>query len=239
MNTIIINILCEGQTEERFVKEVLKPYLRTSGIVLKHRLLCTSKRKNAQGGMISYDQARNDLLTWMKENQGRTSETHFYTTMFDLYALPTDFPGYDVATRCTDPYEKVRILEEAFGADINSHAFIPYLQLHEFEALCFCDIRQLETLYPDSKKQIQQLSKTLEEYGGNPELIDNSPQTAPSKRIIASVEHSKKSHYNKPLSGATVTKNIGIDKLQTMCRHFREWIEQLTACSSPDFPAVQ
>lgn len=54
MNTIIINILCEGQTEERFVKEVLKPYFKSAGIVLKHRLLVTSKKKNAHGGMLSY-----------------------------------------------------------------------------------------------------------------------------------------------------------------------------------------
>ncbi len=62
MKTFIINILCEGQTEERFVKEVLKPYFKSTGIVLKHRLLITSKKKNAYGGMLSYKQAKGDLI---------------------------------------------------------------------------------------------------------------------------------------------------------------------------------
>ena len=42
MKTVILNILCEGQTEEKFVKEVLKPYLRDRNILVKTRLLCTS-----------------------------------------------------------------------------------------------------------------------------------------------------------------------------------------------------
>ena len=67
MNTVILNVLCEGQTEEKFVKEVLKPYLNGFGIVVKSRLLATSRKKNANGGMISYQQAKKDLSMWMKE----------------------------------------------------------------------------------------------------------------------------------------------------------------------------
>lgn len=232
MNTIIINILCEGQTEERFVKEVLKPYFKSAGIVLKHRLLVTSKRKNAYGGMLSYSQVKGDLTKWMKENKGRASETHFYTTMFDFYALPDDFPGFSEANGCHDPYQKVKRLEEAFQTDIDNLAFIPYIQLHEFEALCFCDIRQMISLYPAAKRQIEQLANVLDTYDGNPELINNSPQTAPSKRIISSIEACGQYHYNKPMTGATVTQSIGIDKLMNMCQHFREWINQLEdSCS--------
>lgn len=231
MNTTIINILCEGQTEERFVKEVLKPYFKSLGIVLKHRILVTSRKKNAHGGMLSYSQTKSDLMIWMKENQGRTSETHYYTTMFDFYALPSDFPNYDVANKFSDPYEKVEKLEEGFKADINSSVFIPYIQLHEFEALCFCDIGQLIGLYPEAKKHIAKLAEVLDSYQDNPELINNSPQTAPSKRIISSIERDGKYHYNKPMSGAVVTKNIGIDKLRDMCKHFHDWTEQLATCS--------
>ncbi len=231
MNTTIINILCEGQTEERFVKEVLKPYFSSIGLILKHRLLVTSKKKNAHGGMLSYSQAKSDLMIWMKENQGRTSETHYYTTMFDFYALPADFPGYDVAVRYSDPYKKVEKLEESFKQDISSTVFIPYIQLHEFEALCFCDISQLVSHYPKAKKRIDKLAEVLDSYEGNPELINNSPQTAPSKRIISSIEQDGKYHYNKPMSGVAVTKNIGIDKLMGMCRHFHDWTERLAACS--------
>lgn len=231
MNTVIINILCEGQTEERFVKEVLKPYFKDSGMVLKHRLLFTSRKKNAQGGMLSYSQAKRDLQIWIKENEGRSSETHYYTTMFDYYALPDDFPGYDDAQSCADPYDKVKKIEDEFSKDMSVPNFIPYIQLHEFEALCFCDISQMVSLYPKEEKSIRMLQRVLEQYDGNPELIDNSPQTAPSKRIIDAVEKHRLHHYNKPQSGVAVAKNIGIDKLMDTCRHFREWIERLSICS--------
>lgn len=231
MNTIIVNILCEGQTEERFVKDVLKPYFSSSGIVLKHRLLVTSKKKGARGGMLSYSQARGDLQRWFRENSARTSETHYYTTMFDFYALPDDFPGYIDAQKTVDAYDKVGKIESSFAGDLGGMNFIPYIQLHEFEALCFCDIAQLKKIYPNESKSIDKLEAVLAKYGGNPELINNGPQTAPSKRIIAAVEGQGKNHYNKPKSGAEVTKNIGIDKLLEMCRHFRKWVEKIQECS--------
>lgn len=45
----ILHILCEGPTEERFVKEVLSPYLQQFNIYTKPILLLTSKKKNARG----------------------------------------------------------------------------------------------------------------------------------------------------------------------------------------------
>ena len=67
---------------------------------------------------------------------------------------------------------------------------------------------------------------------GNPELINNSPETAPSKRIIKAIEGDKKTHYNynKPKTGKIVTKYIGIDELRSKCKHFDEWIEKLISC---------
>lgn len=54
MITRILNILCEGQTEERFVKEVLKPFMMERGLIVKPRLLVTSKKKDGKGGIISF-----------------------------------------------------------------------------------------------------------------------------------------------------------------------------------------
>ena len=45
MSIVILNVLCEGQTEERFVSEVLKPYLKDWGIIVKQRLLVANKKK--------------------------------------------------------------------------------------------------------------------------------------------------------------------------------------------------
>jgi len=227
MNTIILNILCEGQTEEKFVKEVLKPYLNGYGIVVKSRLLVTSRKKDASGGLISYQQAERDLKLWMREVSHRKSETHYFTTMFDLYALPEDFPGAIQSKSIADAYARVEHIENEFGSAIGSPNFIPYIQLHEFEALLFCDIEKLIIEYPKCHKEIERLKETLQSYNDNPELIDNSPETAPSKRIIKAIEGQKKYNYNKPISGSKVTKSIGMPTLETQCRHFKQWVERI------------
>ena len=100
--------------------------------------------------------------------------------------------------------------------------------MHEFEALLFCGIDHLAKRYPGCEKRCEQLKKDLEKTG-NPELINNSPETAPSKRIIKAIEGDKKQHYNynKPATGKDVTKSIGMDELRARCSHFNEWIEKL------------
>ncbi len=233
MNTTILNILCEGPTEERFIKEVLKPYLFGCGIVIKSQLLYTSRKKGAQGGLINYQQAKNDLSMWMRSVAHRNSETHYFTTMFDLYALPSDFPGMFQYNGIDDAYVKVEKIERAFATDINSPRFIPYIQLHEFEALMFCDITKLTNEYPNCSKEIESLGNVLVRYNGNPELINNSPATAPSKRIIAAIEGKQKYSYNKPRSGAVVTSAIGLPVLMQSCRHFREWIGNIQSIINP------
>ena len=231
MNTTILNILCEGQTEEKFVKVVLKPYFFSHRLVVKSRLLFTSKKKEAKGGLLSYTQAKNDLLLWMKEVEHRGSETHFFTTMFDFYALPNDFPNMIQSKSIADPYLRIANIEEAFKQDIGNNRFIPYIQLYEFEALMFSDITKLSIEYPKCSKEIEGLENILAKYNGNPELINNSPETAPSKRIIAAIEGKQKGKqkysYNKPRSGSVVTAAIGLSALMQSCRHFREWVDKI------------
>ena len=225
MRTLILNILCEGQTEEVFVKEVLRPYLMDREIVVKHRLLLTSRKQNAQGGMLSYQQAKRDLTLWMKEVSRKRNEVHYFTTMFDLYALPDDFPGYAESLNISDVYKKIEKIDDALYGDIRQPRFIPYIQLHEFEALLFCDLDKLKKDYPKSAGNIDKLKSVLPSHHDNPELINSNPNTAPSKRIIKVMEDSGY-NYNKP-RGASVTKWIGIDNLTAKCQHFKEWIDKL------------
>lgn len=103
-------------------------------------------------------------------------------------------------------------------------AFIPYIQLHEFESLLFVDITKLESDYPLLRIPIQNLKEETDIYG-DPELINDSPATAPSKRIIKALEQNY--NYNKVKSGAAITSLIGMESLLDNCRHFKEWIEHI------------
>lgn len=222
MKTVYLHVLCEGQTELRFASKVLSGYLALKGIIVVPQLLITSRKRNARGGMLNYQQAKRDLLFMMRGVVDNEIESHYFTTMFDLYALPDDFPGYEDAVKTKD-YMQVKLLEDAFSKDVNYYKFIPYIQLHEFEALVLCGIEWLIESYPNAQKQLEYLKMTIKtQYHENMELVDNSPETAPSKRIAKALKGHY--HYDKPKSGTEITEKVGIDDLRAQCSHFNQWL---------------
>ena len=56
-------------------------------------------------------------------------------TMYELYGLPSDFPEFQRAVQIIEPDERASILQDGLASDIDDWRLIPYLQLHEFEAL--------------------------------------------------------------------------------------------------------
>lgn len=225
MKLIRLHVTAEGPTEESFVKRVLTGHLAHVNVFADARSVLTSKDKRIskeyRGGMSSYQRAKADIQSWLKEDMHQECR---FTTMFDLYALPNDFPGYTEAKQQTDSYEKVKILEAALGEDINDHRFIPYIQLHEFEALIFADPQQLDWEYLDHDRPIGRLIKTV--VGLNPELINDHPTTAPSKRILKEIPE-----YDKVSAGVSVAGKIGIPLLRQKCRHFGDWLALLEQLS--------
>lgn len=84
MSVKIVHVLCEGQTEQGFVEEVLKPYLMANGITsVKSVLVTTNKKKNARGGLVTYQHAFDDLSIMLKSHTDGEYERHIFTTMFD------------------------------------------------------------------------------------------------------------------------------------------------------------
>jgi hypothetical protein len=221
MTIIRLHVTTEGQTEQAFVKSVLSPHLADSNVFADARSVLTSKDKKAhkeyRGGLIHYQKARADIVTWLKEDQH--SECRF-TTMFDLYALPDDFPGYTEAAKLNDPYARVLAIESAFSQDIDDRRFIPYIQLHEFEALILADPQQLDWEYLEHDEPIHKLVAMVGEQ--NPELINDGNETAPSKRILKEIPE-----YDKVTSGVSVAQKIGIAMLRLKCRHFSDWLSKL------------
>lgn len=229
---IRLHVTVEGQTEQNFVKTVLAPHLAQSSVFADARAILTSKDKHNgreyRGGFrrtAAYATVKKDLCTWMKEDQKADAR---FTTMFDLYALPSDFPGHAEAYREPDPYRRVAVLEAALQADIRKEfddkRFFPYIQLHEFEALILADPRQLDWEYLEHEAQIGRIVEMVAREGGNPELIDDGAATSPSKRIIAELPEYE---GNKATAGALITSKIGVSTLRQKCTHFGEWLQRL------------
>lgn len=183
-----LNFIVEGQTEERFVNTVLRPHFADRSIVAVAHQVTTRRHRRAhhlrhRGGLTTYRHASADIRRWVREDRSRSVR---FTTMFDLYGLPADFPGYAAAAEVPDPYVRVAILEAAMSEDIGDGRLIPYIQLHEFEALLFSDLAKLDTQFPDRRSEIRGLVETAATLG-SPELVDDGATTAPSKRIAAAI----------------------------------------------------
>jgi hypothetical protein len=180
---VYLNILAEGQAEREFVQKTLNPYFQPLGIIVDSRCVITSRKKHKKGGLDNYLQVKNDLMRWIAEEKGRRP---FFTTMLDLYALPNDFPGFGASLKINDPYQRVEFLEKAFLEDIDYYKFIPYIQLHEFEALLLANPELLLMEYFWAKTKVETLKQIVADHNDNPEEVNTGWTTAPSKRIISS-----------------------------------------------------
>lgn len=221
MSLIRLHVTAEGQTEERFVRRILAPHLGRFNVFADARSVLTGRDKRAhkeyRGGLLSYAKAKSDITNWILEDAHAGCR---FTTMFDLYALPADFPRRADARKVKDPYLKVKILEQALKDDIPDPRFLPYIQLHEFEALILADVRQLDCEYLEHETAIQRLVDMVG--GNNPELIDDHPRHAPSKRILREIPV-----YDKANAGVLVAQKIGLQTMRARCRHFSEWVDLL------------
>ena len=219
MAWIRLYALVEGHAERKFAEIVLHPHLLQFEIELRAILTTTSRKKSGRGGMANYAQIKNDLQRRMR--QDRSHQAHF-TTMLDLYGLPNDFPGWAKAQRQSTPQECVAIIEKAMQNDLADRRFTPYIQLHEFEALLYCDLTQLSQRISGSEQALRTLAEEVK--GIPPEDINQGHTTAPSKRITQHVPIYERS---KVRAGAPAAAAIGLHTLRTNCPHFNAWVTQL------------
>lgn len=215
-------LLVEGQTEERFVKDVLQPHLvGHCGWHVAEPILVQTK-KGFRGGVVNYDHVRRDLGRLLGQHGGKEVRI---TTMLDLYALPANFPGRDTAP--PDPYQRVAHLETELAKDVADWRFVPYIQLHEFEALALAGLQQLPALLSASlydAHALADLHAAIAAVHGNPELVDEGSATAPSKRLAAVATSYK---GRKPILGPALAQAVGLPGLIARCPHFGEWVTQL------------
>ncbi|HQP99646.1 MAG TPA: DUF4276 family protein [bacterium] len=217
-----LQFIVEGQTEEAFVEQVLIPHLWSRSVYGVVGGVETSRKlgKKQSGGITRYVQAKKHICNWMSEDQNRNA---FFTTMFDLYALPTDFPNYGQARKQSDPYQRVKMLEDALSRDAGNRRLIPYIQLHEFEALLLAEPQKLDWQFINHEKAIGNLVQMVSEFD-SPEMIDDDEETAPSKRIIQEIPEYK---GRKESAGPLVAAKIGLDTLRSKCPHFNEWLNKI------------
>lgn len=82
---IRVHVICEGQTEEMFVNELLVPFFQAMSIQLIPALVGKPGHK---GGNFKFERLRADV-----QNRLLGDATAYCTTFFGFYGLPESFPG--------------------------------------------------------------------------------------------------------------------------------------------------
>jgi hypothetical protein len=213
----------EGQTEEEFALKLLQPHLAAFDVFLwPPRFTGPHGRGHGripQGGMFhSFRHALEDMRRWLRENHSVDAR---FSMMVDLYHLPHDFPGYAGAMAAADCYQQAEALEAALGSDLSDGRFIPYLQVHEFEALVLSAPRQFGDWFEDRVHSLNALATECEPFD-SPERMDQGQHSHPKARIQRHFED-----YDENVHGPLLAHAIGLPTLRERCPHFGMWLTKL------------
>ena len=214
-----IHIVAEGQTEEEFVRSLMQPYFAAKYGFHDVRAITLNTSPGHKGGNMSFARyQRNVLLSLKRENN------ILVTSLIDFYKLKTDFPQYKAAKKQNQVEQQVGFLERACAEVIDHDRFIPYIQLHEFEALLFSSKKGFDTYFGNlGKNTTEQLAEIFSQYP-DPEKINDGDTTAPSKRLERII-----SGYQKSFHGPMIALENGFVSILNKCPRFRAWIELLAS----------
>ncbi|WP_428357477.1 DUF4276 family protein [Methyloprofundus sp.] len=224
MSNIEVYIVVEGQTEQTFVRDVLAPYMAVQGIYLIAIRIGIAGHK---GGNVKFERAHKDIERLIQQR----SDTYI-STMFDYFRIDSNWPGQELintkikAGITLSGIDKAGILEVAtltkmtalLSEDSIAKRFIPYIEMHEFEALLFSDVT---VLAEKINVPINQIQSVLANYN-SPEEINSDPLKAPSKRLEKLMIG-----YKKVIMGKVISESIGITRIRQQCLHFDSWLQRL------------
>jgi Domain of unknown function (DUF4276) len=217
-----VYVICEGQTEETFIKEVLYDLFLAKSIYLQPVLIGKPGHK---GGNFTFKRLLTDIKPLLLGDSAS-----YCTTLFDFYGLPNNFPGKDKAQTMTNSKDKAKCITQALVQALHEttispeslRRFIPYIQMYEFEGLLFSDCSDLALAIgqPQIRHELQDIRNEF----SSPEDINDSYVTAPSKRL-----HKLYPGYDKPIHGSLASLEIDIDIIRKECTLFDQWLQQIEA----------
>ncbi|SDB85633.1 DUF4276 family protein [Williamwhitmania taraxaci] len=212
-----IIIISEGQTEQSFCNDVLQPYFNDRGIFIQNPAI-----KKMGGGIVRWDALKFQVETHLLQDN-----TAFVTTLVDYYGMYAnmDYPGWENAQKLVDKNQRMTFLEKAMQSDIRpdlQRRFMPYIQLHEFEGLLFSNIDVFDRSFERGEfLNYRYLEETIDKHP-NPEMINDSRDTAPSKRLMKIIKG-----YDKVVYGSLLAGEIGLNRIRAKCPRFNEWVARL------------
>jgi len=216
-NIIEVMVLVEGQTEQIFVKKLLSPYITE---LTKHKIFLIPTQPGKRGGDVRFERFKKDIAIHLKQRPNT-----YITLMLDYYGIK-DWPGLKKSKQQATHSKKAEVInsetktevQRYFSAQNGGNRFIPYVSMHEIEALYFSDPASIAQIMNVNKTKIESILHECDE----PEAINDRPETAPSKRL------GKLSKlFVKTSTGIAIAKKINIPKMRKHCPLFDEWINKI------------
>jgi len=224
MPGLIVHV--EGQTEEVFVNAILRPHLIDAGYSHVFPKIIGTGRT---GGIVRWQSASKDIVNHLKESDDRVS-----TLMVDYFGIPADWPGIEGARSLHGAQAKAECIQNAIGQAIASQLpdrygrrrFVPFVLMHEFEAFLFSDCNAASTGF--GQPEFAAAMQAIRDEFSSPEEINDSAQTAPSKRLLQL--HPR---YAKVLDGNRAILEIGLPAIRAACPIFESWMTRLESIIAP------
>ena len=216
--SVRLGVSVEGQTEERFIKDLLAPHLAGFGVHTVPVIVATSRGasgKKSKGGGINFNRVTNELRRLL-----RGYSDGFVTTLYDFYGFGDKSENETVA-------QLERRIARALGSPRN---LISYVQLHEFEGLLLSDAATVADYFQAG--DLQQLVSAAVGRAGSPENVNDDPTTAPSKRLEDwTYKHAplvyRYSKSTKTLHGPQLAVRLTLPVIRGACPRFHAWLTRL------------
>ena len=218
---IEVMTIVEGKTEQVFVEMVLKPYLAEKMIFIQ---ATQASKPGQKGGDVKFSRVINDIRDHLKQRNDT-----YVTTLVDYYGIK-EWPGLDSLAQNLTPSQIADHLNAAtkhqvvsdFANQQAERRFIPYIAVHEFEALLFSNSAILASELGVDEDQVKNVLAEC----GEPEAINNGKETAPSKRLD---NWSPNGKFAKTTAGIAIAQQIGITQMREQCPLFHAWLAQFEA----------
>lgn len=218
-----IFLIVEGATEELFYKNTLQDYFINPDGSYRHYIEAVQmpSKKNIysrekKGGRISYHTCVDNVRRFLYQ----ASHVDRVMLIFDYYGLDVTFKNHLTTTQ-TSLDDKVEAIQQRLEIEINNPRFRFRLQVHEFEAFLFSKPEAIAEHFAQPAS-LEAIGQILSQFGNDPEMINDDPKMAPSKRLDALF-----GKFGKTTDGLIIAQKIGVANIRKKCRRFDQMCKEI------------
>lgn len=213
-----VYLIVEGQAEEKYYKSTFAEAFATTNFF--EVSVMPAKRNLTQrinkGGYILYSECVHNIRRYLRQS----SHCSLVILVYDYYGIHESFKDH-LTQEDRNLEQKVQKIRSRLEEEIDDPRFKFFLQVHEFESYLFTDPDKIVEHYDEPAKAAS-LNAILDSFNGEPEKINDSRETAPSKRIISLFPRYE---FGKTTDGVSIASKIGVPAIRAKCPYFNSFCE--------------